>query len=194
MHSILCVPQLCVSKPHLIAATWLVLVPFKTVADVTVPSGFSFNLLALLFCAHYLLPRSQAYTSKFFTLQKYNDQTNKYGAGFDDIYFVFLVVVILTGLRAATMEYVLAPFAKYMGLPKKKEVTRFSEQAWLVVYCVIFWSMGFVRTFLFRSPRQSTGTRAIKVAPLTHATLVVSLLFVSSLVEYEGALDELAKS
>lgn len=53
---------------------------------------------------------------------------------------------MLTGLRAATMEYVLAPFAKYMGLPKKKEVTRFSEQAWLVVYCVVFWSMGFVRT------------------------------------------------
>lgn len=105
--------------------------------------GFSFNLLALLFCAHYLLPRSQAYTSKFFTLQNYNERTSKYGAGFDDIYFVFLVVVILTGLRAATMEYVLAPYAKYMGLPKKKEVTRFSEQAWLVMYCVVFWSLGF---------------------------------------------------
>ncbi|KAF3768876.1 longevity assurance proteins LAG1/LAC1 [Cryphonectria parasitica EP155] len=104
--------------------------------------GFSLNLLALLFCAHYLLPRSQAYTSKFFTLQYYNEQSQKYGLGFDDTYYVFFVVVLFTGLRAATMEYILAPFANYLGLRKKKEVTRFSEQAWLVIYCVVFWSLG----------------------------------------------------
>lgn len=95
-----------------------------------------------------MLPRSQAYTSKFFSLQYYNDRTSKYGAGFDDTYYVFLVVVVLTGLRAAAMEYVLAPFAKRMGLLKKKEVTRFSEQAWLVLYCCVFWSLGFVRALL----------------------------------------------
>lgn len=101
--------------------------------------------MALLFCAHYLLPKSQAYTSKFFTLQYFNPQTKAYGAGFDDVYFVLFIVVLLTGLRAAAMEYFLAPFAKYMGLRKKKEVTRFSEQAWLVIYCCTFWSIGFVR-------------------------------------------------
>lgn len=42
------------------------------------------------------------------------------------------------------MEYALAPFAKYMGISKKKEVTRFAEQAWLVLYCTTFWSLGFV--------------------------------------------------
>lgn len=105
--------------------------------------GFSFNLLALLFCAHYLLPKSQVYTSKFFNLQYYNDNSSKYGAGFDDVYFVAFCVVLLTGLRAASMEYLLAPFAKYMGISKKKEVTRFSEQAWLVLYCTTFWSLGF---------------------------------------------------
>lgn len=42
------------------------------------------------------------------------------------------------------MEYALAPFAKYMGISKKKEVTRFAEQAWLVLYCTMFWSLGFV--------------------------------------------------
>lgn len=110
-------------------------------------TGFSFNLLALLFCAHYLLPKSQAYTSKFFNLQYFNDKTNAYGAGFDDVYFVLFIVVLLTGLRAAAMEYFLAPFAKYMGLRKKKEVTRFSEQAWLVIYCSIFWSLGLVRKY-----------------------------------------------
>lgn len=109
--------------------------------------GFSFNLLALLFCAHYILPRSQAYTSKFFTLQYYNERSQKYGLGFDDTYYVFLVVVLFTGLRAAAMEYFLAPFAKYLGLEKKKEVTRFSEQAWLVIYCVVFWALGVVSTY-----------------------------------------------
>lgn len=42
------------------------------------------------------------------------------------------------------MEYALAPVAKYMGISKKKEITRFAEQAWLVLYCSIFWSLGFV--------------------------------------------------
>lgn len=53
------------------------------------------------------------------------------------------------------MEYLLAPFAKYMGISKKKEVTRFSEQAWLVVYCTTFWSLGFVCTIATLVP----GTR-----------------------------------
>lgn len=118
----------------------------KTLTDWCVlVAGFSFNLLALLFCAHYLLPKSQSYTAKFVRLQYYNANSGKYGAGFDDSYFVAFTVVLLTGLRAATMEYALAPFAKYMGICKKKEVTRFAEQAWLVLYCTTFWSLGFVR-------------------------------------------------
>ncbi|KAI7785809.1 longevity-assurance protein [Diaporthe eres] len=112
--------------------------------------GFSFNLLALLFCAHYLLPKSQSYTAKFVRLQYYSANSGKYGAGFDDSYFVAFAVVLLTGLRAATMEYALAPFAKYMGISKKKEVTRFAEQAWLVLYCTTFWSLGFY--IYFTSP------------------------------------------
>lgn len=115
-----------------------------SLTDNVFVAGFSFNLLALLFCAHYLLPKSQSYTAKFVRLQYYNAKSGKYGAGFDDSYFVAFVVVLLTGLRAATMEYALAPFAKYMGISKKKEVTRFAEQAWLVLYCTTFWSLGFV--------------------------------------------------
>lgn len=129
--------------------------------------------MALLFCAHYLLPKSQAYTSKFFTLQYHNDRTTRYGAGFDDIYYVFLVVVALTGLRAAAMEYVLAPYAKHMGLLKKKEVTRFSEQAWLVIYCSIFWTLGFVCTPLrllhhARLIGPSRGVSSVYTANSTH--------------------------
>lgn len=92
------------------------------------------------------------------------------------------------------MEYVLAPFAKYMGLPKKKEVTRFSEQAWLVMYCVVFWSLGFVRTF----PRPvvvdlfANCIRDEQIADL--GTLAVSLLYFSRMAEYEESMDELAGS
>lgn len=100
------------------------------------------------------------------------------------------MVVILTGLRAATMEYVLAPFAKHMGLPKKKEVTRFSEQAWLVMYCVVFWSLGFVCACPL--PLVVDNLIAARVGnenvadPDIHA---VSLLHFSSVAEHERTMD-----
>jgi acyl-CoA-dependent ceramide synthase len=42
------------------------------------------------------------------------------------------------------MDYVLAPLARRCGVHKKKDVTRFSEQAWLLVYYSVFWPMGMV--------------------------------------------------
>lgn len=52
--------------------------------------------------------------------------------------------MLFTGLRAFTMEYVLAPFAKWRGITKRKDMTRFSEQAWLLTYYLVFWPMGMV--------------------------------------------------
>lgn len=43
------------------------------------------------------------------------------------------------------MEYILAPIAKLQGITKRKELTRFSEQAWLLVYYFAFWPLGVVR-------------------------------------------------
>lgn len=54
-------------------------------------------------------------------------------------------IVLFTGLRAATMEYVLAPFGKVWGVRRTKDLTRFSEQSWLLVYYTVFWTMGIVR-------------------------------------------------
>lgn len=42
------------------------------------------------------------------------------------------------------MEYVLAPFARMQGVTKKKDQVRFTEQAWLLVYYSVFWTMGVV--------------------------------------------------
>ena len=64
----------------------------------------------------------------------YHADTGKYGIGSDDGYFIAFFIVLLTGLRAVTMEYMFAPLAKRWGISKKKEVTRFSEQAWNIVW------------------------------------------------------------
>jgi acyl-CoA-dependent ceramide synthase len=96
------------------------------------------------------MPRARDYTAKYFTLSYYNPSTGKYGLGWADAHLVLFCVVLLTGLRAATMEYILAPFAKSQGMSKRKDITRFSEQAWMVVYYSAFWPLGLVR---LRRPR-----------------------------------------
>ncbi|KAH6628801.1 TLC domain-containing protein [Chaetomium tenue] len=103
--------------------------------------GFSFNLLALLFLAHGM-PRARDYTAKYFNLSYYNPSTGNYGLGWADGHVVLFSIVLLTGLRAATMEYILAPFAKSQGISKRKDITRFSEQAWMSVYYSFFWPLG----------------------------------------------------
>ncbi|KAK0707204.1 TLC domain-containing protein [Apiosordaria backusii] len=103
--------------------------------------GLSFNLIALLFLAHGM-PRAREHTSKFFTLSYYNPNTGKYFLGSDDSYLILFFIVLLTGLRAGIMEYVLAPFARARGVNKKKDIVRFSEQGWLLVYYSFFWPLG----------------------------------------------------
>ncbi|KAK7915305.1 hypothetical protein PG985_013008 [Apiospora marii] len=105
-------------------------------------TGFSFNLIALLFLTHFCLPKARAFTSKFFTISHYNDATGRYAVGENDYYFIVFCMVLFTGLRAGVMEHILAPLAKLWGISKKKEITRFSEQAWLLVYYFVFWPLG----------------------------------------------------
>jgi len=118
---------------------------------VRAPPGLSFNLLALLFLAHSFFPKLRSHTTKFFSLGHYNPATGKYGVGPNDTYLLVFCIVLFTGLRASIMEYMLAPFAKSRGIAKRKAITRFSEQAWLLIYYVFFWSLGVVG--LARRPR-----------------------------------------
>lgn len=94
------------------------------------------------------------------------------------------------------MEYGLAPFAKYMGISKKKEVTRFAEQAWLVLYCTTFWSLGFVcaPSALARSPSsQHLAAAKARHRLLTGHPSAVHLLHLSLLVGSQTALGDLAE-
>jgi acyl-CoA-dependent ceramide synthase len=91
------------------------------------------------------MPRAREHTGKYFSLAYYNPTTGKYGIGWDDGYLILFCIVLFTGLRAAVMEYILAPFAKANGIEKRKDITRFSEQAWLLVYYSVFWTLGLVR-------------------------------------------------
>jgi acyl-CoA-dependent ceramide synthase len=105
-------------------------------------TGFSFNLIALIFLAHVCLPKARQHTLKYFTLSYYNPATGTYAHGRDDLYFIAFCVVLFTGLRAGVMEHVLAPLAKHWGISKPKDVTRFSEQAWMMIYYCVFWPLG----------------------------------------------------
>lgn len=107
-------------------------------------AGLSFNLLALLFLAHAFIPKARTHTHKFFHLSYHNPRTGKYGHGSDDLYPIAFCIVLFTGLRAWTMDYVLAPLAKLQGVTKRKDLSRFSEQGWLLVYYLVFWNLGMV--------------------------------------------------
>ena len=53
-------------------------------------------------------------------------------------------IVVLTGVRAAVMDYVLVPLAQMGGVKSKKDKVRFSEQGWVLVYDTTMFSMGMV--------------------------------------------------
>lgn len=115
--------------------------------------GLSLNLLSLLVLAHACIPRARIHTRKFFHLSYFNEATGQYATGQDDLCLIAAFIVLFTGLRAGTMDYVLAPFAKLNGITNRKDMTRFSEQAWLLIYYMIFWPTGVVRgreTALFK--------------------------------------------
>jgi acyl-CoA-dependent ceramide synthase len=104
--------------------------------------GISLNLLTLLVLTHTFFPRARSHTDKFFHMSYYNPDTNMYGCGTDDLPFVLLWTVIFTGVRVAIMEYMLDPLARLGGIRTKKGLDRFKEQAWLIVYYTVSWSLG----------------------------------------------------
>ncbi|KAL9028853.1 MAG: hypothetical protein Q9196_002840 [Gyalolechia fulgens] len=66
----------------------------------------------------------------------------KYALGWDDSFLVAYWVVVFCGFRAVVIDYILTPLAQLVGLEKKKEKTRFAEQAWVLIYDSVFWSLG----------------------------------------------------
>lgn len=107
--------------------------------------GLAVNLLLLLAMTHLCFPRARRQTRKFFQLSYYNHSSGKYTLGQDDIFIASYWIVVLTGLRAAVMDYALMPLAKAAGIEKKKDRVRFVEQAWIFIYGAVFFSLGMVR-------------------------------------------------
>lgn len=114
-------------------------------ADVQ-SAGLSINCILLLTLTHVLFPSLRYSTTHFFTLSYYDATTGLYNQGWDDLKLVALWIIVFTGLRAATMDYVLIPIARMAGTNKKKATVRFAEQAWMLVYYIVFWTLGMVST------------------------------------------------
>ena len=51
---------------------------------------------------------------------------------------------MFTGLRAAVMDYILSPLARWAGIEVPRNQIRFAEQAWLLVFYSVFWPLGMV--------------------------------------------------
>ena len=108
-------------------------------------TGLAVNLLMLLALTHMSFPRARRHTRKFFELSYFNPETGEYRAGWNDAWMVSFWIVVFTGLRASVMDYVLIPFAKRYNVKTERNQTRFGEQAWLLLYYVVFWTLGMVR-------------------------------------------------
>ncbi|KAL2845383.1 longevity assurance proteins LAG1/LAC1 [Aspergillus pseudodeflectus] len=104
--------------------------------------GLSVGAVALALLAHACLPTARRYTSVVLLVSHYNPETQRYAIGRSDAYFLAFCIVLFTGLRASFIKYALAPLAKRWGIFKPRDVTRFSEQAWLLCYYSVFWTLG----------------------------------------------------
>ena len=51
---------------------------------------------------------------------------------------------MFTFLRATSVDYIFMPFARRGGISTKKDLIRFAEQAWLLIYYSVFWTLGMV--------------------------------------------------
>jgi len=107
-------------------------------------TGISVNLISLLVLAHICFPRARRRTRTFFELSYRDATTGKYTQGPDDLCFVLFWIVVFTGLRVAIMDYICVPLAEFAGITKQRTKVRFAEQAWLLFYYSIFWTLGMV--------------------------------------------------
>ncbi|KAK5076745.1 Sphingosine N-acyltransferase lag1 [Lithohypha guttulata] len=104
--------------------------------------SISLNFVGLLCFAHMFFPQTQHHTQKFFRISYLNESTGKYALGWDDIFFVFYWIIVFTGLRCISMDYILSPLAEACGIRKKKAKVRFAEQAWILIYPAFTWTTG----------------------------------------------------
>lgn len=114
---------------------------------IGLPAELSLYILGIIHAAYFVLPstpNSPSIADKLIWLQYKNPVTGEYLKGPADFYHVFYWIVVFTFLRDATMRYVFMPYAQYGGVKTYKGLVRFAEQAWLMVYYIVFWALGMV--------------------------------------------------
>lgn len=99
-----------------------------------------------LLLAHVVAPAARPYTSPFLSLSYYNPRTGQYGVGPRDLCSVAFGVVLCIGIRAALMQQLLVPLGRSWGVAKRKNITRFAEQGWMLAYYSVAWPFGMVCT------------------------------------------------
>nr|ACB12563.1 Fum18 [Fusarium oxysporum] len=115
----------------------------RTVISRPLNHGIGLPLLAVaLLLIHISIPQAAPYTSKFLLLSHRQPSTGLYSIGHGDVCFVLFKVLTLASLREGCMKYLLAPFARAMGVSKERKVIRFSEQGWILMYYSVFWPLG----------------------------------------------------
>jgi TRAM1-like protein len=112
--------------------------------DADFSAAIAVNLLCLLLLLRIAFPAARYYTRKFSHLSYYNEKTGVYAVGRDDSLFVCFWIVLLTGLRAGVIDYILIPVAAWAGIEKQKARVRFAEQAWLICHHGTSWLCGIV--------------------------------------------------
>ncbi|EWG36211.1 hypothetical protein FVEG_00328 [Fusarium verticillioides 7600] len=117
--------------------------PPRTIILRLLNHKIGFTLLAgVILLIHISIPQAEPYTSKFLFLSHRQPSTGLYSVGDGDVCFVLFEVLTLAGLREGCMKYLLAPFARVMGVSKERKVVRFSEQGWILMYYSVFWPLG----------------------------------------------------
>lgn len=72
-----------------------------------------------------------------------SSQGATYLKGIDDLYFVAYWILVFMLARECVMRYVFAPLGRVTGVSNGKDLIRFAEQGWNVVYYTCGWTAGF---------------------------------------------------
>ena len=148
-------------------------------------AGIASTLILGVVSLHALHRPSRVYTSKFLQLSYASQTDQTYKQGFDDVYFVIAWVVNFTALRAISIDWILRPAAKHLGVARKSHL-RFAEQGWLVLYYGTFWTLGMVCPPRSPSPTMYRGDLD------SYTGTAASLGQFALLAEQPGHMDQLA--
>jgi acyl-CoA-dependent ceramide synthase len=123
--------------------------------------GFCVNAMLVVLFSYYLFPEVRGTSGGFFILSYPLDHF--YGIGPQDIKMVVGLVILFTALRAASLDYLLKPLARKLGIKRTRTQTRFAEQFYMMTYYAIYWCWG-LRCFAINTPEDTNGLERILVS------------------------------